>query len=282
MELRRRFVFRGNAVAFGGRIVRPEDVVFEVPGASALPVTGGRSTSRISRTRFKEFLSFESATTFAEGLFDDLRQARALTYRRVREDALRTATRVHAEVRGLKVGHDQRLTVDRLSAELRSQSPTAAGEPPITIGDLAIEGLSIDGYPISVELERSLFRRYDTHAKLLSAADQPDFVKRFGHHFFMMTDVPGAPAPGPGRLVPRRESIYATVVKRIAWRGRQNPRARIDHHSIVVKNFGRIFLGELIISSNSRRLTLMRLELGSDAGGSAGGPEVDINGGWWP
>ena len=282
MELRRRFVFRGNAAAFGGRIVRPEDVVFEMPGASALPIVGGRSVSRIPRTQFKNFLSFESAYTFAEGLFDDRDQAIALTHGRVREDTLTTSTRVHAEIRGLAVGHDKRLTADRLAAELRSQSPTAAGEPPIPLGDVAIEGLAIDGFPLKIDLERSLFRRYDTHAKLLNAADQPEFVKKFGSHLFMSSQVDGWPAPGRGRVVPRRESIYATVVKKISWQGRQNPAARIEDHSIVVKNFGRIFFGELYISSNSRRLIMMRLELGSDEGGSAGGPEVDVNGSWWP
>ena len=51
---------------------------------------------------------------------------------------------------------------------------------------------------------------------------------------------------------------------------------------LVVKDFGRIFLGEVIISAGSRRLTLMRLELGSDGGGQAGGPDLDVNGGYSP
>jgi hypothetical protein len=51
---------------------------------------------------------------------------------------------------------------------------------------------------------------------------------------------------------------------------------------VVVKDFGRIFFGEVLISSGARRLTLMRLELGSDGGGQAGGPDVDTNGGYSP
>ena len=34
--------------------------------------------------------------------------------------------------------------------------------------------------------------------------------------------------------------------------------------------------------AGARRLTLMRLELGSDGGGMAGGPDVDTNGGYSP
>ena len=56
--------------------------------------------------------------------------------------------------------------------------------------------------------------------------------------------------------------------------------AQIDHHSVVVKDFGKIFFGEILITSSSRRLTMMRLELGSDDGGTASGPDVDINGSW--
>jgi hypothetical protein len=280
MELGRRFVFRGNAAAFGGRIVRPDDIVLEMPGASALPVTGGRSVSKIGRTQFKEFASFDSASTFAEGLFDDRQGAIALSNHVLQEDALTTSTRVQAEIRKLVVGSKQRLTVERLSAELRAKSPAGSGEPRITLGDVMVEGVAIDGFKLRVEIERGVFQRYDTHAKLLTAADDEDFVRRHGKHLFMTTNFEGRPAPPPGRLVPGCETIYATIVRTIGWDGPPDPAAQIDHHSVVVKDFGRIFFGEILITSSSRRLTLMRLELGSDDGGSAGGPDVDINGSW--
>jgi hypothetical protein len=280
MELGRRFVFRGNAAAFGGRIVRPDDIVLEMPGASSLPVTGGRSVSKIGRTRFKEFASFDSASTFAEGLFDDRQGAIAVSNHLLQEDALTTSTRVQAEIRKLVVGSKQRLSVERLAAELRAKSPAGSGEPRITLGDVMVEGVVIDGFKLRVEIERGVFQRYDTHAKLLTAADDEDFVRRHGKHLFMTTNLEERPAPPPGRLVPGCETIYATIVRTIEWDGPADPAAQIDHHSVVVKDFGRIFFGEILITSSSRRLTLMRLELGSDDGGSAGGPDVDINGSW--
>jgi len=280
MDLGRRFVFRGNAAAFGGRIVRPDDIVLEMPGASSLPVTGGRSVSRIGRTQFKEFVSFDSATTFAEGLFDDRQAAIALSNHVVQEDALTTSTRVQAEIRKLVVGSKQRLTVERLAAELRAKSPAGSGEPRITIGDVMVEGVAIDGFKLRVELERGVFQRHDTHAKLLTAADDPDFVRRHGKHLFMTTHFEGRPAPPTGRLVPGCDTIYATIVRAIDWDGPPDPAAQIDHHSVVVKDFGKIFFGEILITSSSRRLTMMRLELGSDDGGTASGPDVDINGSW--
>ena len=67
MEARRRFVFRGNAAAFGGRIYRPVDVVIEAAGASCLPVTGGRSRSQMRTVAFGDVIKIGSASTFAEG-----------------------------------------------------------------------------------------------------------------------------------------------------------------------------------------------------------------------
>ena len=44
----------------------------------------------------------------------------------------------------------------------------------------------------------------------------------------------------------------------------------------------KIFLGEILVSDGARRVTLLRLELGSNGGGQAGGPDVDINGTYSP
>jgi hypothetical protein len=268
MELRRRMVFRGSAAAFGGRIVRPKDVVFEMPGASALPVTGGRSVARIPR---------------AEGLFDDRDGAVALSNHKVREDSLRTTTRVQAEVRRLTVGREQRLKIARLAAELQAHSPGVSGQPPIAPGDIVVDGVTIDGFRLRVELGVDIFQRYDTHAKLLTALDDPKFVRSRGSQLFLTTHFEGYPPPPPGGWrVPPCETMYATLVRKIEWEGKPAPGTQIDHHSVTVDDFGKIFFGEMLIAPYSRRLTLLRLELGSDSGGSGGGPDVDTNGSWWP
>ena len=75
-------------------------------------------------------------------------------------------------------------------------------------------------------------------------------------------------------------TVYATLVRKIEWDGPANPNATIDENTVIVKDFGRIFFGEVLISATARRVTMIRLELGSDEGGSAGGPDVDINGSW--
>ena len=76
MQIPRRFVFRGNASAFGGFVFRPKYEVYEVPGASSLDVVGGRSVAKLPAHKWK-FASFDGgANTFAEGLFEELRDAK--------------------------------------------------------------------------------------------------------------------------------------------------------------------------------------------------------------
>jgi len=147
MELRRRFIFRGNAAAIGGRIVRPTDVVIDSSTASSLTVAGGRSRSKAGATRFGEFVSFGAASTSAEGLFDDVKQQIELSFGRVAEDALTMSTDVHTDVTSLSVGDKPKLTIKHLHAALNSKSPAASGEPAIAVGnETTIEGAAIDGF----------------------------------------------------------------------------------------------------------------------------------------
>jgi hypothetical protein len=276
LQLRRRFVFRGNASAFGGRYVRPEDVFLEMPGASSLGVVGGRSVSTFTgpAEKYKDELSFDSATTFAEGKFDDLKKAIALTHGKVREETLVTSTRVRAEINGLTVGKEKRLTVGRMVAELLSTSPTGrATEPPIPVGEVAIDGLAIDGYRLRVVFEPGPFNEHDTYAKVARMVTKASFAKKYGAQFFA----------GRAGAIKKRPQMHATLVARLEWEGEKDPRADIvANNVVVVEDFGKIFFGEILISEGSRRLTLMRLELGSNGGGMAGGPDVDINGGYSP
>ncbi len=240
---------------------------------SSLSVVGGRSVSTFSgpAEKYKGYLSFESATTFAEGKFDDLKKAIALTHGKVREETLVTSTRVRAEINRLTVGTEKRLTVGRMVAELRSTSPRrGASEPTIPVGEVDISGLAIDGFGLRVVFDANVFVEHDTHAKLPRMVTKAAFAKKYGPQFFA----------NRAGSIKQRKQIHATLATRIEWEGEKNPRAEIvANNVVVVENFGKIFFGEILINAGSRRLTLMRLELGSDGGGGAGGPDVDTNGG---
>src|SRR5262245_5260397 len=299
MELRRRFIFRGNAAAIGGRIVRPADLIIDSTVTSSLTVAGGRSREKAGPARFGEWVSFTSASTFAEGLFDDVKKQIDFTLGRVPEDYLTTTTRVDVDVTGLSIVADRmpKFTVNHLHLSLTSKSPTASGEPPITPGsDTVIEGAAIDGKLLNIELAVPMFQRHDTRSKLLTAADDPQFVNEFGTCLYMDAPPAGtvapppptspAPAPPPATTppLPRVQypcgTVYATIVKSIKWAGDGIDGVKFDHNVVIVPNFGKIFFGELLITSLSRRLTMVRVELGSPLGGMVACAEGENNGSW--
>jgi hypothetical protein len=282
MDNRRRFVFRGNAAAFGGHIIRPDDLVIEAHGASSLPVTGGRSVSRVGPPPQNPYFHIDSAETFAEGLFENHDQFRAFTLGQMEQDALAAVTRVRTDVRGFVLGREFKLRVKRILAELHSRSPRASNQPSVRIGDVAVDGIDFNGHRLVVELDPSPFQRCDTHAKLLAAADDPDFVKQWGSALFMQTPRDGGPPVPPyGRLVETNGVIYCTIVKSIRWEGDPHPGAKIAGNSVELEpDFGRLYFGELLISEHSRRLTMVRAAMGSGGGGSASGGDVETNGQW--
>jgi len=247
-----------------------------------LPVTGGRSVARIPRTAFEDFFSVESASTLAEGLFDDARQLIEKTHHRVQEDSLTATTTVNADVVGLAIGRKPRLTVGHLHASLTARSPLGSGEPAIQIGkDTVIEKVAVNGHNLIIELDLTPFQRCDTHAKLMTAADDQAFVKESGRALFMQTSQHGHPAPGAGRLLESYPgTLYTTIVKSIRWDGDPFPGSHIEHNMVTIPDFGRVFFGELLISKYDRRLTMVRGALGSDSGGDVGSGDVQDNGSW--
>jgi hypothetical protein len=256
-------------------------LVLENTVASSLTVVGGRSVSRGGAFGQNTYIGYESAETVAEGVFDSLKDQIELSYQRVNEDALSMTTNVSAIVNGLHVGNPPVFLAKRLVAAMVSKSPRGSGEPSIVIrNDTIIDGVTIGGRALTVHLATPIFQQYDTRSKLLAAADDPQFVNNSGDSLLMRATVAGVPGPPAGRLLHACGHTYATIVRSINWARDPYPGATIDHHIVTIPNFGKIFFGELLITELSRRLTLLRFELGSPDGGSAASPEVETNGTW--
>jgi hypothetical protein len=258
MELTRRFIFRGNAVTVGGRIVRPDDIFLDPKSASSLPVTGGRTTGSVKSLRFGKYVRVASGMTLAEGVFDGRKQVVALSNRKVRQEELTTTTTVRAEVHGAEVGIGPKFSAKRIRATLISRNPsTAEGETIIRLGnDVSIDGVAIDGHQLVIELNKEPFLKHDTYSALRATEGLV--------------------------LVESRGIIHSTIVRSIRWRGKPFPGSTIDGHIVTIPDFGRIYVGEYLISRDARDLTMFRFQLGSPAGGDASLVWVQDNGGWSP
>jgi hypothetical protein len=280
MELKRRFLFHGDAVAIGGRIVRPDDIVLDPGFASTLPVTGGRTSNRSKGMKFGKYVRYASASTLTEGRFDDRKQIVALTKGKAREEDLRSTTTVRAELFDLIVGIKPRLEVRRLRGSLVSRSPVPHdGEMVFGLGkELAIDGVAIGGHKLIVELNKTAFHENDTFTKLKHAATDPTFAEK--NAYSLLSGSAFAGQPQTSGLIEVRGIVYCTIVRNIRWSGKPYPGATIDGHRVTVPDFGRIYFGELLISRDNRRMTMMRLEFGSPFGGSMACADVQDNGSW--
>jgi hypothetical protein len=280
MELKRRFIFHGDAVAIGGRIVRPDDITLDPKCASALTVVGGRTSSNSKGMRFGKWVRFGSASTLAEGLYDNRKQLVALTNGIGRQEDLTATTTVRAELLELVVGVTPQLTVKRLRGSFTANSAVPIDDETVirSGADLAVDGVAIDGHKLIVELNKTLFREHDTFTKLRRASSDAAFMKEHGTSFLAGATIGGQPQGG--RLVEVRGTISCSVVRSIRWSGKPYPGATIDGHVVTVPEFGRIYFGELLISRDSRRLTMMRLALGSPFGGEMACSDVQDNGSW--
>jgi hypothetical protein len=266
MPLLERFAFHGTAAALSGRVIRPAPTVIDVGAASALPVAGGISRSRVAAADFAGVIGFDSAETHAQG---EAREAPVLRGPR-RKPPESTEAHTGAEVRGFSAGGAVRMTVRRIRAELTAVCALAEHQPSIGAMDGAsFAGVAFGRYRLSVVIDRRFFRDHDTHDKVCSACAQPR-----GRSKSLPRAVLSAPPAGdPG-------AISTTIVKGLRWLDRPHPRSRIDGHVLTIQGFGKVHFGEMVVSGHTRRLTMLRLELDGDVVLDAACCEVEAGGAW--
>ena len=280
MAVTPRFVFRGNAVVFGGRIYRPDDLILESRASSSIPVVGGRSKAQFKSLNLSPYLTIAAGRSEAEGVFTESPMARVPPFR-VDETGVPSRTIVTASAEGIEVGREGRVTIARLSARLQSTHAggiAAGSQPTFLLERTFIEGMTIDGSLLKVHLNIPGHNADGTFEKVAKRREQ-------------LRRNPGTDdRPTPEQLrhldVDRNEagsaSIPVTILDRFEWVGEPSPRATISGHTVHVKDFGTIFFGEMLITGNTRRLTMLRMQLGSPETGALALGEVETNGSTYP
>lgn len=305
MPQTRRYLFHGHAAALGGRIVRLgegnkaeiiKDGFIDLPG-SALAVVGGRSTAKLDAKqlsgRAADVVRFASASTFSQGVYDDLKGHFAVTLGERSADTLTSTTKVGAEVVGLEVGLAQgvRLRVRRVRGGFTSQSASTGAETPVQLDpDTAFEDVTLvdkagKSYTLVVEVEPGVFTEYDTYSKLTTAAGGVEFRKRFGHTLFLKAPTGGRKSIVQAPPLKRTDggAVQGTIVKPLRWKGAEFPGSKIDpeaRHTVLVPGLGTLAFGEITIARQSRRVTMIRGQLGSPAGGDFAACDYQDNGSW--
>ena len=248
------FFYHACAHAFSAHFTRPADHLVEVQAGVSLPINGGHGSARVENFRYNETASFKAGYAQVSGSEKFVRDGN-------KERCIHT-TLASSVVEGLNILDV--ITADRVVSRVASSWESGA-EPRSVILGSRFENLHIAGCKIDVELDHELGLKLETFE---------DARKEFASNaeFRKMSESPSGAWQLPKKIEPHGV-ICCSLVKEI-----KPPKChgikRMGHngHVLVVPEFGKIYLAELLIYHGTKTLTMLRFELGSpNAGGGTAG-----------
>lgn len=259
------FLYHAYGVALGGVIRRPFEHVLESVASVALPVSGGYGAARVSDFRFRELISFKEAYTQVSGS----RSAKDGSYN----------TLVTSTVEGLNIA--DMVTADRIVARISSEHGDGDDETRAVPVGSEFVNLRVAGKKVDVEVDNALFTKCDTMAKFKKTLyEDKALAKEVARRSLWDEIDKSAPAAVRARYkwqtkagaLPESKGILpCTLVKSIRC---EAPEVRQFGNVLEIPQFGVLYLAEIYMKQSSRRLTMMRLEMGSPVEGT-----VTISGG---
>jgi hypothetical protein len=234
-----RYMFAGHAMGAAARFHRLDEAenlnhIIPTIGSSVVPVTGGRTECNSGTYRYdveiprkRCLFAVDRVGTWVEG--------------RGGED--RHETELSVEITGLEVV--EKLRIDDVRLHLLAVR-TPGADATVTTNGSRIEGMRLGGVSASITLDDEPLRQTGT-------ADQ----------FVAWHTRVGRPVEQHG------EYHRGTIVREIHLSGPEQElqQMTVEGHTIRWRGFGRIILGEIHVKGHERRVTMVRLAMGSDAGG---------------
>jgi hypothetical protein len=275
--------FHAAAIAFSGRIRRPAEITIAARASAALPPTGGevsRSESYGPNDPWGNNFSVE-ASVCVKGDYADLDRARTFTNGNHAANDVPMASSARVSLKNLKLtnaGPSSSLTLEipELAVQLDSafdrDEPRFALIPPAFNGLLIRNGKTGAVDPIDVVVEAAPFNKEGrSRSELGRAYNDASFAGRFNKHLYEPAQ------PGPvGDALSRFEvggQLCCSLVTAITFRRRTT-----QGHRLVIPDFGQIYFCEMYVGRWTRRLTLMRIHLGSPDGGEFALGDVQTDG----
>jgi hypothetical protein len=239
---KKRFLFHAHTTALSGSLRRPFNEQIQTQAGSALSATGGVANGRVEKFRHRDLISCDAAYTTAVGHSDDETLTTPATH----------TTLVTATVEGLNVLN--MVTADRVVTRIASvHNADGTSEPRILTVGSYIDNLKIAGQHVELHYDANYVTNWDTFKKAQE----------------------GTPA-GPHK---HEHLIHASIIRDLEA---PDGLTLEDGNCIVFPEFGRIYLGELFIWPDRRKLSMMRLVLGCSHEGDVTICDGDGNGGTYP
>jgi len=271
--------YHANASAWGGQLNFPIDVTFPVLAPTSLPSVGGYLQAQHDGFRVDGMISIERAYTEVSGARDP-------------QDGS-FHTRVTATIEGVNIANV--LFADRIAmqlstnhpADLDAYFPTVSFDGTEFLGlrankceltpELDLSAFRTDGYPDQSWLYNPRLREFARNQSRELAAGAANVSGRNIPVFNRLLDRHSGGGPNSDQAIDDRGNIICTVVKTIQMTGSCAETTAVGN-TLFIPDFGRVFLGELIVDGNSFNLTMLRLDMGSGATGKGSGPQGGANG----
>jgi len=139
------------------------------------------------------------------------------------------------------------------------------------------ENLTVNGIPIRLTRDEAI-ESHPTHQKLwkfLSGKDNAAKAFRLCH-FLEESERKDDYVCDMERF--NNESIFRCSIFGEVALERESKDVKSHCYSLDIKDFGRLYVGEIIVSRGSKRLNMLRFDLGCDNCGGGTGGSVDVNG----
>jgi len=267
-----RFMYHGSAVASGGRITDPTVEVLDAQAAAVVPITGGRSSVRVDDYRFRDLISFRTAISTVSGTESERSGRRVFS------------TVATVSIEDLDIGSGV-VTSDRVVARLVSEQTEGVDELPIQPVGSYFVNLRVAGVPLTLHAHAPLFQG-ETLERIAAECRGPQSAAG------PPVEAGGKPLNLDAVMTPRKQAAGGaagsyeerTVLTSLYERPASLPAgcSPIEGWGIAVPGFGAVYLAELLITRFSRRLTMIRLELGSPQRGELTMADIGGNGSTYP
>ena len=240
-----RFLFDSEAYALTGRFTVPFDEVIPVQAMATLPMTGGYGSVQVENFDFRHLIRFRRATASVSGSQS----------RKDRDHHGPLVSRATIEIEDFNVLG--MVTAGRIFATVSTSIPYSGEEASLYL-QAGFDDLRIAGQPVNPEIDTDFFNRFPQWSALTAEVSRnaPKGLTLTGGSSF-------------------RNDVLGFTLARGSVRGAKAS-------EISIPNFGTISLAELFVTPYSRRISMIRIELGCpeegrlEIGGTGG------NGASWP
>jgi hypothetical protein len=269
-DVRKTFYFQTDANPLGGFIEKPFEKNIPSHASSSLPNTGGYIDSRGEDLNFEDIVSVSAAYTRLSG-------------REVQRNGPWSIL-VTSVVEGLNIL--EVVTAERVVAQISATYYPDRKYPKVSLAGSHFEGLRIGGYDASPVLNPRLLNVGCNAEDAEAGITWPVFQETGRAQAGKLVEYAGETGGDADRW----------IVERFGWMNSKEPRedglvlcSLVDSVEeeipgrpfgwvVVIPDFGRVFLGELLVTRATVQLSMVRAELGCNVGGQVTGGGGGVGG----